>query len=312
MNQNVQLITIDGEREGQRIDNFLIAILKGVPKTRIYRILRKGEVRVNKGRVKASYRLKRGDEVRIPPIRLAEARAVEPKEQTLELIHNSILFEDNSILVLNKPAGIAVHGGSGISYGVIEAVRVLMPKHKNLELVHRLDRDTSGCLLIAKKRSILKHLHQQMQSNRVIKRYIALVQGQWPEELREVAAPLRKNTLQSGERIVRVDEQGKDALSLFQVKERFERASLVEIELKTGRTHQIRVHCQYAQHPIMGDDKYGDKSFNQWAKNSGLKRLYLHARELIFQLPERDDNLRITAPLDQSFQKALKVLRNEQ
>ncbi len=289
-------ISVPEEVENQRIDNFLITHLKGVPKTYIYRVIRKGEIRVNKGRVKPDYRLKAGDSIRIPPVRQSsghghghgseqnsEPRLRIPSRVETE-IENHILYEDNEILVLNKPAGLAVHGGSGLNFGVIEALRIIRPKQKTLELVHRLDRDTSGCLLIAKKRSALKFLHEQLNEGQVEKKYLALVKGDW-QAGEIVDAPLIKNQLSSGERIVRVGKTGKPSTTEFRVLERFNIATLMEIKLITGRTHQIRVHCQYAGHPVAGDQKYGDDEFNRLMKEKGLARLFLHASRVSFILP---------------------------
>jgi 23S rRNA pseudouridine955/2504/2580 synthase len=259
--QKVQFITIDPELEGQRIDNFLRTFLKGVPKSLIYRILRKGEIRVNKKRVKPEYKLQGNDELRIPPIRVSEPSEVpSTKLDKVASLENHILFEDDWLIVLNKPAGTAVHGGSGLSFGVIEALRALRPEQKFLELVHRLDRDTSGCLLIAKKRSALKSLHEQLRDKQVDKRYQALVHGVWPENRFKVKAPLVKNVLKSGERMVSVNEvEGKPSETRFRILESFDDATLVEASPITGRTHQIRVHCLHAGHPIACDDKYGNE-----------------------------------------------------
>jgi len=271
----VQMLEVAPELAGQRIDNFLRTQLRGVPKTLIYRILRKGEVRVNKGRVKPEYKLQAGDLVRVPPLRLAERDEPEPLAQgLLERLEAAIVYEDKALIVLNKPAGIAVHGGSGLSYGVIEALRQLRQDAKELELVHRLDRDTSGLLMIAKKRSMLRHLHQALRGDGVDKRYMALVRGRWETSKKQVNAPLLKNTLRSGERMVEVTEDGKEALTLFRVLRRFgDFATLVEARPVTGRTHQIRVHARHAGHSIAGDSKYGDEEFTREIRELGGKRL---------------------------------------
>lgn len=307
----VRFVEIAPERAGQRIDNFLITALKGVPKSRIYRLLRKGEVRVNKGRVKATYRLVAGDRVRIPPVRVAEAGDnVPPSERVLQRIEASILLEEKGFLVLNKPSGIAVHGGSGLSYGVIEALRVSRPDAPYLELVHRLDRDTSGCLVIAKRRSVLRELHRLLrEDDGMEKHYLALVKGRWQGGERRITAALRKNTLRSGERVVVVDPiEGKPSLSLFRPLSRYKNATLVDVTLKTGRTHQIRVHAQSIGQPIAGDDKYGDDGFSGQLRKQGLKRLFLHAHTLAFRLPGIEDEIRVTAPLSDELTAVLETL----
>jgi 23S rRNA pseudouridine955/2504/2580 synthase len=311
-------VEIDEDRAGQRIDNFLLASLKGVPKSRVYRIVRKGEVRVNKGRVKVSYRLQEGDMVRIPPIRQAEIEApVAPGAHVLARIEASILAEEKGFLVLNKPSGIAVHGGSGLNYGVIEALRVLRPDAPYLELVHRLDRETSGCLLIAKRRSVLREMHRllreksqgQSQDGGMDKRYLALLKGRWEGGERRVDAPLLKNTLRSGERVVTVSPEGKESLSLFRPVAYNEEATLVEVRLMTGRTHQIRVHAASIGHPIAGDEKYGDEQFNREMKAKGLRRLFLHAHFLSFSLEGHDQPYQFFAPLDEKLEAVLECLK---
>ena len=302
---SVRFITVDAERAGQRIDNFLMNLLKGAPKSLIYRIVRKGEVRVNKGRVKVSYHLQAGDVVRVPPVRLAEREVERPGRSLIERLDKSIIYEDDGIIVLNKPSGVAVHGGSGVNYGVIEAMRALRPKQTSLELVHRLDRDTSGCLILAKKRSALRRLHELLRNGEVDKRYLALLQGAWCGGVRMVDAPLRKNTLRSGERVVRVSADGKQARSRFIPRTPLCGATLMEIELFTGRTHQIRVHASHSGHPIAGDDKYGDSDFNKEMKKVGLSRLFLHAYRLRFPWSEEGDLLEISAPLDEKLESVL-------
>jgi 23S rRNA pseudouridine955/2504/2580 synthase len=306
----VSHVTIDSESDGQRIDNFLLRHLKGVPKSYVYRILRKGEVRVNKGRVKAVYRLKVGDLVRIPPVRVAEkGDAPSPGRAVLDRLAASIIYEDKGLLVINKPSGVAVHGGSGLSYGVIEAMRELRPQEKGLELIHRLDRDTSGCLMLAKRRSTLRLFHELMRGDGIQKRYLALAAGHFPGKRQRVDAPLRKNTLRGGERVVRVDESGKSALTLFHRVEQFDLGALVEADLKTGRTHQIRVHLAHLGCPILGDDKYGSGEGAGIAERIGLKRLALHAASLRIHLPEESQPLVIEAHLDERLQRAVASMR---
>jgi 23S rRNA pseudouridine955/2504/2580 synthase len=295
----VREVRIGEHQAGQRIDNFLITQLKGVPKTHIYRILRKGEVRVNKGRIKPDYRLQEGDVVRVPPVRTGETPPpARPGSRVLERIAESIIFEDDALLIINKPAGIAVHGGSGLSYGIIEALRALRPQAPFLELGHRLDRDTSGCLVVAKKRSALRAFQALLRSNGMEKHYLALAKGRWGGGTRRVSASLRKNVLSSGERIVRVDPEGKPALSIFEPLTIYGDASLMRVTLITGRTHQVRVHAAHAGHPLAGDDKYGDAEFNRRMGALGLKRLFLHASAIQFTLPmERPREIAISAPL---------------
>jgi len=304
----VKWLAISSEQAGQRIDNFLLRILKGVPRSRIYRLLRKGEVRVNKGRIKPEYRLKSGDQIRIPPLRVSESKPASPSGQSVQKLADAILYEDERLLVLNKPSGMAVHGGSGLSYGVIEALRVLRPQAPCLELVHRLDRDTSGCLLIAKRRSELRMLHQLLRKGDVDKRYLLLAQGDWDQGPYRVNAALKKNLLRGGERMVRVDEDGKTALTHFRFLNSYGGASLMEAELKTGRTHQIRVHAAHAGHPLAGDDKYGDTDFNRQMRSLGLKRLFLHAHTVAFEDNDRHRNIHVTAPLSADLRKLIQQL----
>ncbi len=305
----VQFVEIDSERAGQRIDNFLLTRLKGAPRSLIYRILRRGEVRVNKGRIKPDYRLKAGDSVRIPPVRLGDKKPARPGERVLQQLQDAIIFENSRILVLNKPSGLAVHGGSGLNYGVIEGLRALRPTAPFLELVHRLDRDTSGCLLIAKKRSALRRLHEMLRENKMDKRYLALLKGPWSGKKRTVSVPLRKNVLSSGERIVQVDKTGKDAHSVITPVFSGETASLVEIKLETGRTHQARVHAASIGQPIAGDEKYGDEAFNRAMREQGLKRLFLHAKRLTFQLKDDEPAICVEAPLSHELKQLLKKLK---
>ncbi|WP_275930373.1 23S rRNA pseudouridine(955/2504/2580) synthase RluC [Aeromonas sp. 1HA1] len=296
--QQVRLLTIEAEHEGQRIDNFLKTQLKGVPKSLIYRILRKGEVRVNKKRIKPEYKLCLGDEVRVPPVRVAEKNELPSANLgSIQRLESQILFEDDAMIVLNKPSGMAVHGGSGLSFGVIEGLRALRPDARFLELVHRLDRDTSGVLLVAKKRSALRSLHEQLRVKTMRKQYLALVRGQWQPHVKVVNAPLRKNDLQSGERVVRVSSDGKPSETRFRIARQFAEATLVECSPITGRTHQIRVHTQHAGHPIACDDKYGEAAFDEKMRSQGLKRLFLHAWKLSFTHPVDGREMQVEAPL---------------
>ncbi|MGO2010566.1 MAG: 23S rRNA pseudouridine(955/2504/2580) synthase RluC [Pseudoalteromonas sp.] len=307
----VSFVTITEDHLGQRIDNFLITHLKGVPKSAIYKILRKGEVRVNKKRIKPVYKLKIDDIVRIPPIKVAEREEFVPtKLDKIAKLEDEILFEDKYLIVINKPSGMAVHGGSGLSYGLIEALRALRPNERSLELVHRLDRDTSGCLLIAKRRSVLTSLHEQLREKTMEKNYWALVDGQWDSKTKNVTEGLRKNTLQSGERIVRVDNtEGKPSHTRFKVLEHFDECSLVQASPVTGRTHQIRVHTQCVGHPIACDDKYGDQGFDAGMRKIGLNRLFLHAHDLRFYHPKSETTMRVEAPLDKTLKNCIKTLR---
>jgi 23S rRNA pseudouridine955/2504/2580 synthase len=309
MNQ-VRFIQVTEDYAGQRLDNFLLRELKGVPKTRIYRALRKGEIRVNKGRVRGDYRVKGGDQVRIPPLRVAERQQPDhvPRRWANLLVDN-LLYEDDSLWVFNKPSGLAVHGGSGLSIGLIECLRKLRPEERYLELVHRLDRETSGCIMVARKPAALKHLHKALREDSVDKRYLALVAGRWSAKCKFVEAPLKKNTLKSGERVVRVDREGKSALTRFKVIDRHAGATLVEAQPITGRTHQIRVHAQQAGHPILGDEKYGDRDANRQAADAGLKRLFLHACSLAVTLPG-GQRMEVLAPLERSLETYLKHIDN--
>lgn len=274
-------LEVGEEADGQRIDNFLLRISKGVPKSHVYRILRSGEVRVNKGRVAADYRLKAGDIVRVPPIRVSaavEKPAAPPREF-------DVAFEDEAMIVLDKPAGVAVHGGSGVSFGVIEQLRRARPEARFLELAHRLDRETSGLLIVAKKRSALTRLHDMFRDGGINKRYLALVKGRWKNPLQHVRLPLHKYLTEEGERRVSVSDEGKQAHSIVRLVARWQNFSLVEVELKTGRTHQIRVHLAHLGFPLAGDDKYGDFSLNKDLQKAGLKRMFLHAAKLSLAHP---------------------------
>lgn len=304
----VQYLEINADQAGQRIDNFLLSRLKGVPKSRVYRLLRKGEVRVNKGRIRPEYRLIEDDMVRVPPIRVSKQVPASPGRSLRGILSDSILLETEEFLVINKPFGLAVHGGSGINLGVIESLRAMREPHAYLELAHRLDRDTSGCLLIAKSRRVLKHLQDQMRQRSMDKRYITLVSGRWAKERREVNAPLLKQTVASGERIVRANSEGKPSLTRFKLLKHYANASLLEVKLETGRTHQIRVHCQLVGHPLAGDPKYGNESFNETLRHIGLKRLFLHAAELAFTSPTTGERVKVQAPLPDELEGVIKKL----
>ena len=303
----VRQVSVSAEEAGQRIDNFLSRHLKGVPRSHIYRILRRGEVRVNRGRIRPQYKLRAGDTVRIPPVRLEPVRTKVPPADRLPDITGHILYQDSRLLVLNKPAGMAVHGGSGLSFGVIEALRALRPDAPYLELVHRLDRETSGCLIIARRRSALRDLHRQLREGRVSKHYLALVRGA-VDGPRRVDAPLRKNQIQGGERIVRVQSDGKPAATLFRPVSRHGDAMLVEAVLETGRTHQIRVHAAHMGHPLAGDGKYGDALFNRSMRAHGLRRMFLHAHMLEFADPASGEPVNVSAPLDDELKAVLDSL----
>jgi 23S rRNA pseudouridine955/2504/2580 synthase len=309
----VQLLTISEDMAGQRIDNFLRTRLKNVPKSLIYRIIRKGEVRVNKKRIKAEYKLQPEDIVRVPPVKLPETEAVAPISAKLDKVAalaDCIIYEDDHLLVLNKPSGTAVHGGSGLMFGAIEALRALRPEAHYLELVHRIDRDTSGLLLIAKKRSALRHLQAQFREKTVRKSYFALVMGSWDSKCRFVDVPLLKNEVNS---IVRVNPKGKASQTRFQVVERFgDRATLIKASPVTGRTHQIRVHCQYTKHPIAWDDRYGDPRFDAYTAPTGLKRLFLHAETIHFTHPSSGEVMTLSAPMEKTLERCLDGLRRLQ
>ncbi len=292
---------------GQRIDNYLVKLLKGVPKSHVYRILRSGEVRVNGGRAKPAYRLQTGDELRLPPVRVAERPDRAPPAVSEEL-ERSILFEDEHLVAINKVSGMAVHGGSGISFGVIEQLRGQRPHARFFELVHRLDRDTSGVLLIAKKRSALVALHAALREGQFKKFYFALVKGVWRNKKQDVRLNLHKYLLASGERRVAVKEDGQESHTVFDLKRAWQDFSLLRAELKTGRTHQIRVHLAHLGFPIAGDDKYGDFEFNKQLARTGLKRMFLHAASLGFRHPASGAKMVVEAPLPGELQKFIDEL----
>ena len=306
----VRMITISTEEADQRIDNFLMRVCKGVPKSHIYRVLRSGEVRVNKGRIDQTYRLKEGDIVRIPPVRIAEKMM--PVVPSAEF---RILLEDAYLLVVDKPSGVAVHGGSGVSYGVIEQIRAARPQAKFLELVHRLDRDTSGILMLAKKRSALTNLHEQIREGRLDKRYFTLVHGDWQNARQHVKLPLFKYTMPDGERRVRVQADGLPSHTVFNLVRRYGDFALLEAELKTGRTHQIRVHLASTGFPIVGDDKYGDFGLNKSLQKAegtrmAFKRMFLHAWQLTFTHPDTGKSVTLKAPPPPECEQFLQSLGN--
>lgn len=298
-NNSVAHVVIDDEEQGQRLDNFLIRRCKGVPKSHIYRILRSGEVRVNSRRVDATYRLCAGDNLRIPPIRIAERPKSEVDEAAKQRVDLPVLFEDEAMLVIDKPEGIAVHGGSGVSFGVIEALRRQRPQAKFLELAHRLDRETSGILLVGKKRLALTALHDMFREHGAgaDKRYLVLVKGRWMNNTQHVKLPLLKYLTENGERRVSVDAQGKASHTVFRLLARWPEMSLLEAQLKTGRTHQIRVHLAHLGFPILGDEKYGDFSLNKDLKRDGLKRMALHAWRMAFRHPLTSGPMECVSPL---------------
>jgi 23S rRNA pseudouridine955/2504/2580 synthase len=304
-------VEVDEQGEAQRIDNYLLKILKGVPKSHIYRILRSGEVRVNSGRVDATYRLEIGDKLRIPPIRVAEP-SIKPSTKLpagKARLMERVIYEDEAIIVLNKRAGMAVHGGSGVSLGVIEQLRLELPQQKFLELAHRLDRETSGVLLLAKKRAALVALHEMMrpdaEDKRMEKHYLVLVAGQWKNKTQHVKLALEKNVTEDGERRVHVQEGGMAAHTIFRLKQHYGDFTLLEAELKTGRTHQIRVHLSHLGFPIAGDDKYGDFELNRQLMRNGLKRMFLHAWRVSLLHPVSGEMLNLEAPLPAELEKYL-------
>ncbi len=309
--EKAQFLPIDADNHGQRIDNYLFTLLKGVPKSRVYRIIRKGEVRVNKGRVKAEYKLQSGDLVRIPPIRITEKVTSNSFANLDQIKHleNAIILETKQFMVVNKPSGIAVHGGSGLSYGLIEALRALRPKEKFLELVHRLDRDTSGCILIAKRRSYLIHFQNQLRHRKMNKEYVAVVSGEWSEKNKKVNASLTKTERPSGEREVIVDPQGKASETHFSVEQKLGLYSLVVAKPITGRTHQIRVHARHCFCPLLGDQKYSnldhDKDILEKLK---LNTFLLHARRLTFSLPEEEQPMTVEAPVPPKMTQVIEHL----
>ena len=299
----VRKVRVDSEQAGQRIDNFLRRELPGVPKGRVYRLLRRGEVRVNGGRIRAEYKLQEGDEVRLPPVRIRPEGAPPGEKQTAALAER-ILFEDKRLLVIDKPSGIAVHGGSGISHGVIEMLRHARPELKELSLVHRLDRETSGCLVLAKKRSALRELHERFREGEVEKNYLGLAVGDWQLGEQLIDEPLLVQNRQGGERHVIVSNEGKSAQTRVQLSRKYGKYSLMHCAPLTGRTHQIRVHLEHYDHPLLGDERYGEDEQNRAAKKLGLKRLFLHAQSIAF--PDSSGNeLHFTSPLAEDLEQFL-------
>lgn len=301
----VRYEVVGDEAEGQRIDNWLLKQCKGVPKSHVYRILRSGEVRVNKKRVDATFRLSIGDQVRIPPVRMAQT---DPAERPVPGRAFDVAFEDECLVAVVKPAGVAVHGGSGVSFGVIEQMRSHRPENRFLELVHRLDRETSGLLLVAKKRSALTSLHDMMRAGSVEKRYFTLVKGRWMNPIQHVRLSLHKYLTEDGERRVCVQEDGKPAHSIVRLVARWQNYSLLEVELKTGRTHQIRVHLTHLGFPLCGDDKYGDFALNKALQKQGLKRMFLHAARLALAHPRSGERLELAAELPEDLQSFIHIL----
>jgi 23S rRNA pseudouridine955/2504/2580 synthase len=309
---SVVLRTITADEAGQRIDNFLMRHFKSVPRSRVYRLLRKGEVRVNKKRVDAEYRMAAGDEVRLPPVRIDDTQEPgRPSSSLQELIEKSVIFQDKHVLVINKPPGVAVHGGSGMSFGVIEALRASRPR-ETLELVHRLDRDTSGCLCVARDRATLVALHALIRDSGMHKTYLGLVSGSWQLGTKRIDAPLATDGRSHGERHVRVAAAGKSSVSVFKPVQFFGTlATLMEVDIPTGRTHQIRVHADFAGHPLLGDDKYGDRERNAELKGLGLKRIFLHAHSMAFDWPGSGVPFHVSAPLPDDLAAVLDALASK-
>lgn len=301
-----RLVTVDADSADRRLDNFLMGELKGLPRTRIYRMIRTGEVRVNKGRAKPAYRVEEGDVVRVPPVQGLANKGVPASQSRSAWINERVIFEDEHLLAIDKPSGLAVHGGSGVSYGAIELLRAARPDSHYLELVHRLDRATSGCLLLAKKRSALRRLHELFRTGQVRKIYQALLQGEWHGGMREVSLSLYTEHRKGGERFVRVSEEGKRAVTRFFPEQLFDDGVLARVELLTGRTHQIRVHASAIGHPVAGDERYAPEPWQP----CGLNRLFLHAHRLTFRHPARDEKVSLHAPLDAALLEVLRKLNS--
>ncbi|WP_028862937.1 23S rRNA pseudouridine(955/2504/2580) synthase RluC [Psychromonas aquimarina] len=307
INHSVRILEITQENAQQRIDNFLRLHLKGVPKSMIYRIVRKGEVRVNKKRIKPEYKLQQGDLVRIPPVRVAQENSLpSPKLNKIAQLESLIVYEDDGLIILNKPSGLAVHGGSGLDFGAIEGLRALRPEARFLELVHRLDKATSGCLLIAKKRSMLRALHEQLRNKTMNKQYMALVKGAWDKKWRSVREPLLKHAQNS---VVKVSPEGKPSETRFKILQRYQGCTLVEASPVTGRTHQIRVHTACKGHNIACDERYGDENFSSKMQELGLNRLFLHAAHITFFHPVLEKEMTVSAPLCAQLEALLEKLQ---
>lgn len=304
--------TVSADQAGQRMDNFLLRHFRSVPRSHVYRLLRKGAVRVNRKRVNADYRLVEGDELRLPLVRMdGDSRPAGPSRSLVDLVEASVIHSDERILVIDKPSGVAVHGGSGMSFGVIEALRASRPR-ESLELVHRLDRDTSGCLIVARRRSALTVLHQLIRDGKLSKSYLALVAGKWPLGTKRIDASLSTDERRHGERHVRVSRDGKASVSVFRPVRFFgRRATLMEVDILTGRTHQIRVHAAHVGHPLLGDDKYGERPLNQQMRSLGLKRIFLHARAIGFDWPDSGTPFHVNAPLPPDLSGVLDTLAGE-
>jgi 23S rRNA pseudouridine955/2504/2580 synthase len=305
----VAKLVVDAGAAGQRLDNFLLGNLKGVPRSHVYRLIRSGQVRVNSGRRAASYRIKQGDTIRIPPTRQRAESLPALDPGGLQWLEDRIVYEDARLIVLDKPAGLAVHGGSGIALACIEALRTLRPQLKELELAHRLDRETSGCLLVAKRRSALRILHALLREGRVEKRYVALLMGAWPDGTTRIEVPLVRTQRERKARVT-VGRGGKLATSEFRLLERVgTQASFVEVSIGTGRTHQIRVQAAHAGHPVAGDDRYGDREFNSWLGRLGFRRMFLHAHSVAFVWPDTGVPLAVSVPLPEDLERALDTVR---
>ena len=303
----VNHLLIDYEESGQRLDNYLRKHLKGIPKSHIYKIIRSGEIRVNGRRKPASYPIAPSDKIRLPPLALACHQHKKPTKSQIF----PIIYEDQALLVINKPAGVACHGGSGITFGVIEQLRHSRPEANYLELVHRLDKNTSGLLMIAKKRSVLRYIHEQLRENHPQKTYLALSAVPWQEKITSVCLPLKHFRNQDQQKTVYVSENGKKAISFFHIVEQLQQHTLLKVTLKTGRTHQIRVHMQSQQAPIAGDERYGNFKINKILQRKGLKRMFLHAYQLSIKYPTNQERLLLEAPLPEDLQHFLKQLRVE-